>query len=882
MDRYRPRTRLIKSIVSFVVISSLLSISIDAKPQVKRRDRDEETKLEITCIENQREYCKDKKVGFKFNDGCRECQCKEDDSYCKTPECAIQVDVDTDPEKYCAEILEQNTKAGYGDRGQAVTKEAKEVELLNLESHENYASESPELKSVVMKDELLGSPVEEDKLGKKASETTHSKDDEVGLLSAMLGFPQMPNDNLGAHQDLNELSKSSDSSDLSPAGQHGLADVDDTQLESRHQDSVKPATSGPQEPSSGQINPVAFEPHVDIGPGLLVEGPHRQDTFGPVPLGPHDHNGPGPLPVRPPVHVGFDPLPLKSGKGPTGPRLLPLGTHSKDGPVSIPLGPPRGKTIDNLPFELHPPSGLGALPVEPMHPGQPVAGPMPDIFMNGENRHADFPLLGAREGDESFDPIADHGPDSPPHYSITGEMSQLPHSPSIGKDGVAPVNNTVQGSKQPPADQTVTEKPNVDKISNEDKKELLPSWLNERDLRGLLRSDNLKSEGKMKEQSTLNTIDKLISMLGKLFSMKRLNNYNGGYKRPSINKPLTASPKKDVYKESNKKKKNDIYGMYDQAMFGSPNLPPFASYLNDPRMTEYHPGFNMYDGSRFQDFPTGRPIYRGPPHYRWFGAGPDWNPEFVGDRPIKFGPMGDFGYFGTGGGGGFGPALGPGRMDGLYGENGVFHQPGPTGLDESPGMNFGMWPDMHPHGYKEVGWQPDSNGPRIGREGLEGVLEVVNQQKSPNITEKMDVNGTDNETAVGTMPVVNKIQPSDAFLMVARILSRVPISSPAAVAPTSEMYASPVHGPLYGNGQYEHYHRSQVTLADLFRRIKLLQREVEQLRFKYQNCESYRQRIRYALQTRISESHNAAPIGGKFLNTAASLVVGMHLFNQII
>ncbi|KAF5397173.1 hypothetical protein PHET_09685 [Paragonimus heterotremus] len=835
MDRNRLRTWLIQSLVLFIVIISLLSISIEAKPQVKRRDRDEETKLEITCIENQREYCKDKK----------------------------------------------NTKAGYGDRGQAVTKVVKEDGLPDLESHENYASESPELKSEVMNDELLGSPAEGEKLGKTESETTLSKDDEAGLLSAVLGFPQMPSDNHGAHHDLNELSKSSVSSDLSPARQHGLADIDETQLESHHQDSVKPATSGPQEPSPDQINPVVFEPHVDIGPSLLVDGPHRQDTFGPAPLGPHEHSGPGPLPVRPPAHFGFDPLPLKSGERSTGPGLLPLGTQGKDGPGSIPLGPLREKNTDNLPFELHPPSGLGPVPMEPMHPGQPVAGPMPNIFMNGENRHADFPLLGAREGDKLFDPIADHGPDSPPHYSITGEMSHLPHSPSIGKDGVAPVNNTVQGSKQLPPDQLVTEKPSIDKISNEEKKELLPSWLNENYLRGLLQSDKIKSEGKMKEQSKLNSIDKLLSMLGKLFSTKRLNSHNGGYKRPSINKPLTANPKRDVYRESNKQK-NDIYGMYDQAMFGLPNLPPFVSHLNDPRMTEYQSGFNVRDSSRFQGFPPSRLIYRGPPQYRWFGGGPEWNAEFVGDRPIRFGPMGDFGHFGAGGGGGFGPALGQGRMDVLYGENGVFHQPGPIDGDDSPGMYFGMWPDMPPHGYKEFGWQPDPNGPRIGREGLEGLLGVVNQQKTLNITEKMAVNGTDNETVVSTVPTANKIQPSDAFLMIARILGRAPISSAGVVAPTSEMYASPVHGPLYGNGQYEHYHGSQVTLADLFRRIKLLQREVEQLRFKYQNCESYRQRIRYALQTRISESHNAAPIGGSFLNTAASVVIGMHLLNQII
>ncbi|KAF6777005.1 hypothetical protein AHF37_02956 [Paragonimus kellicotti] len=884
MDRNRSRTWLIQSIVSFLVIVNLLSISIEAKPQVRRLDRNEEIKLEITCIENQREYCKDKKVGFKFNDGCRECQCKQDDSYCKTPECAIQVDVDTDPEKYCAEILEQNTKAGYGDRGQAVMKEVKEDGLLNLDSHENYASEPPELKRGVMKEELLGSPVEEEKLGKTESETTNSKDDEIGLLNAMLGFPHNPKDNLGVHHELNELSESSGSSNLSPAGQHGLGLLDETQLGSRHQDSVKPATSRPQEPSPDQINPVALEPHADIGPDFLVEGPHRQDDFGPVPPGPHEHSGPGPLPVRPPVHMEFDPLPLKSDKRPAGPGLLPLRTHGKDGPASIPSGPLGEKTIDNLPFELHPPNGMGPLPMEPMHPGQPMAGPMPDIFMNGESRHADFPLLGAREGVKPFDPITDHGPDSPLHYSITGEMSQLPHSPSIGKDGVAPVNNTIQDPQKLHPDQLVTEKSSVDKVSNDDQKELLPSWLNEKYLRGLLRNDNLKSEGKVKEQSTLKSIDKLISLLRKLFFMKKLNSRNGGYKRPSINKPLTANPKKDVHKENGRQKKNDIYGMYDQAMFGAPNLPPFAPHLSDSRMTEYHPGFNMHDGSRFQDFQTGRSVYRGPPQYRWFGAGPEWNPEFVGDRPIRFGPMGEFGHFGAGGGGGggFGPAFGQGRMDGLYGEDSAFHQPGPIDMDESPGIHFGMWPDMHHQGYREFSWQPDLNGPRIGREGLEELMGVVNQQETLNTTEKMAVNGTDNETESVKIAAVNKIQPSNAFLMIARILGRVPISSGKDIAPTSEIYTPPVHGSLYRRGQYEHYHGSQITPVDLFRRIKLLQREVEQLRFKYQNCESYRQRIRYALQTRLSESHNAAPIGGNFLNTAASLVFGMHLLNQII
>ncbi|KAF8566247.1 hypothetical protein P879_08536 [Paragonimus westermani] len=881
MNRNRPRIRLMQSLVSFAVIVSLLSISIDGKPQVKRLGQNEETKLEITCIQNQREYCKDKEVGFKFNDGCRECQCKEDNSYCKTPKCVIQVDVDTDPEEYCAKILEQNTKAGYRDGGQEVTKESGEGGLSNLESSENHASESPEVKVEMVKDELLGSPIEE-KLGIKESETIHSKDDGDGLLSTVFGFPQIPKDSLAVHQDLNELPKSPGSSDLLPAGKLEPADLDETQVESRQQDSVKLVTSKPPEPSPNQINSVAFGPDVGMRPGLPVKEPHRQNTFGHAPLEPYKQNGLGPLPMRPPVHVGFDPLALESGKRPAGPGPLPLGMHGKDGPDSILLGPLGEKVIGNLPFELHPPSGLGPLVMEPMQPGQPLAGPLPDIFMNGENRHANFPTLNTREGEKPFDRITDHGPDSPPHYSITGEMSQLPHSPSIGKDGVAPVNNTVQDPQKLLSDQLVTEKSSVNKISNEDQNELLPSWLNENDLKDLLRRDNIKSGGKMKEQSTQNSIDKLISMLGKLFSTKRLNNRNGGYKRPSINKPLTTKPKKDVQRENSKQKKNDIYDVYDQAMFGSPNQSPFRSRLSDSRRTEYHPGFNMHDGSRFQDFSASRPIHRGPPQYRWFGAGPEWNPELVGDRPGRFGPMGDFGHFDAGGGDGFGPALGQGRMDGLYEENGMFHRSGPIDMGERPGAYLGMWPDMHPHGYKEFGWQPDPNGPRVGREGLEGLLGVANQQKTQNITKAVTLKGSDNETADDKMSVGNKILPPGAFLMVAQVLDRARISPLRAVAPTSEIYTSPMHDSLYRNGQYEHYHGSQVTVADLIRRIKLLQREVEQLRFKYQNCESYRQRIRYALQTRIDESHNAAPFNGNFLNTATSLVVGMHLLNQII
>ncbi|KAA3674110.1 uncharacterized protein DEA37_0013217 [Paragonimus westermani] len=881
MNRNRPRIRLMQNLVSFAIIVSLLSTLIEGKPQVKRLGQNEETKLEITCIQNQREYCKDKEVGFKFNDGCRECQCKEDNSYCKTPKCFIQVDVDTDPEEYCAKILQQNMKVRHRDRDQQVTKDSGEGGVSYLESNENHASESPNLKIEMVKDELLSSPIEE-KLGKKESEMTHSKDDADGLLSTVFGFPQISKGSLGVRHNLNELPKSLGSSDLSPAGQHELADLDETQIESRQQDSGKLATSSPPEPLPSHVNPVAFGPDVGMRPGLPAKEPHRQNTFGPVPLEPHEQNGLGPLPMRPPVHVGFDPLALESGKRPTKPGLLPLGMHGKDGPGSILLGPLGEKIIDDLPFELHPPSGLGPLPMEPMQPGQPLAGPMPDIFMNGENRHASFPMLDTRGGEKTFDLIPDHGPDSPPHYSVTGEMSQLPHSPSIGKDGVAPVNNTVQGPQKLLSDQLVTEKPSVNKISNEDQKELLPSWLNENDLKGLLRGDNIKSGGKTKEHSTLNSIDKLISLLGKLFSTKRLNDRNGGYKRPSINKPLTAKPKKDVQGESNKQKKTDIYGAYDQAMFGSPNQSPFRSHSSDPRRTEYHPGFNMHDGSRFQDFTASRSIHRGPPQYRWFGAGPEWNPELVGDRPGRFGPMGDFGHFDAGGGDGFGPALGQGRMDGLYEENGMFYRPGPTDMGGRPGTYFGMWPDIHPYGYKEVGWQPDLNGPRVGREGLEGLLGVANQQKTLNITNTMTFKGSDNETAGDKMPVADKILPSDAFLMVARVLDRARISPPRAVAPTSEIYTSPMHDSLYRNGQYEHYHGSQVTTADLIRRIKLLQREVEQLRFKYQNCESYRQRIRYALQTRIGESHNAATINGNFLNTATSLVVGMHLLNQII
>ncbi|GAA31734.2 60S ribosomal protein L19 [Clonorchis sinensis] len=97
------------SISLLVCLAGAVEVNVSPEVQVVRTGN--KVKLAINCIPNQREYCKDKPVGFEFNDGCRACQCKSDDSYCSTPECVQLAEENTEPEKYCKDIMENNIKS---------------------------------------------------------------------------------------------------------------------------------------------------------------------------------------------------------------------------------------------------------------------------------------------------------------------------------------------------------------------------------------------------------------------------------------------------------------------------------------------------------------------------------------------------------------------------------------------------------------------------------------------------------------------------------------------------------------------------------------------------------------------------------------------------
>ncbi|TGZ60843.1 hypothetical protein CRM22_008312 [Opisthorchis felineus] len=93
-----------------LLVCFAVAIEVNVSPEVQVVRIGNEVKLAIKCIRNQREYCKDKQLGFEFNDGCRACQCKSDDSYCSTSECVQLVEENTEPEKYCKDIMENNMK----------------------------------------------------------------------------------------------------------------------------------------------------------------------------------------------------------------------------------------------------------------------------------------------------------------------------------------------------------------------------------------------------------------------------------------------------------------------------------------------------------------------------------------------------------------------------------------------------------------------------------------------------------------------------------------------------------------------------------------------------------------------------------------------------
>ncbi|OON23968.1 hypothetical protein X801_00125, partial [Opisthorchis viverrini] len=97
------------SILLLVCFAGAIEVSVSPEVQVVRTGN--VVKLAIKCILDQREYCKDKPLGFEFNDGCRACQCKPDDSYCSTTECVQLAEEGTEPEKYCKDIMENNMKS---------------------------------------------------------------------------------------------------------------------------------------------------------------------------------------------------------------------------------------------------------------------------------------------------------------------------------------------------------------------------------------------------------------------------------------------------------------------------------------------------------------------------------------------------------------------------------------------------------------------------------------------------------------------------------------------------------------------------------------------------------------------------------------------------
>ncbi|CAH8837319.1 unnamed protein product [Trichobilharzia szidati] len=47
-------------------------------------------------------------IFFSFDDGCRDCICKNDGAYCRTKKCVDYQDINTNPEEYCSKVVEQN------------------------------------------------------------------------------------------------------------------------------------------------------------------------------------------------------------------------------------------------------------------------------------------------------------------------------------------------------------------------------------------------------------------------------------------------------------------------------------------------------------------------------------------------------------------------------------------------------------------------------------------------------------------------------------------------------------------------------------------------------------------------------------------------------
>ncbi|CAL8085833.1 unnamed protein product [Calicophoron daubneyi] len=385
-----------------IILVSLIAIGAELSPKVGEVDRPNGRRLTIRCMEDLNAYCQEKKRGFKFTDGCRECKCDGNLVRCKTPDCVYFVDPNTDPVAYCRTIFRRNN----GDEITRLIMKVKETLDQRGKSaivHEKkQAEQTQEIGGKIL---LLKKPTGMQNLQKKVEshKITRIFADGVSENSSKSIAPTSVDTQ---HLAIKKQARFNAKAPAPPAPPRNTP--------------IAPPVSGPSLPIALSMNQ-ALPPN---GPRLSMLQPSVGSPMNapPPPVG---------LPMNePPVPMG---PPMDAPPPPMGPPM-----DAPPPPMGLPMDappPPMGPPMDAPPPPMGPPMDA---PPPPM--GQPVNAPPPPM---GQPTDAIPPPMG---------PPMDA---PPPPMGLSVDMPPPPMSPPM--DAPAPpvglAMNTPPSPMGPPMDE---------------------------------------------------------------------------------------------------------------------------------------------------------------------------------------------------------------------------------------------------------------------------------------------------------------------------------------------------------------------------------------------------------------------------------------------